>query len=138
MHELPSLSELVELIKNDHKYHEFYKNEDNWLIDQENFSDTYGITKIYSLLVDHYGGSLMFLDDCNILFEWCEITQIMYILGINIMEGFANFLYHPEKRCIIEEDGNLIPDIELERQAEELVKVEFANLLKSLKQENSG
>ncbi|CAG8614290.1 7224_t:CDS:2 [Funneliformis caledonium] len=131
MHELPSLSELVESIMNDHKYREFCENEDNWLIDQEYFSDTYGITKIHPLLVDRYGGSLMFLDDRNILFEWCEMTRSMYILGINKMEGFANFLYHPEKRCVIEVDGKLIPDMELERQAKESAKVEFTNLAKA-------
>jgi hypothetical protein len=43
------------------------------------------------LLVDRYGGSPMFLDNRDILFEWCEMTQSMYILGINIMEGLANF-----------------------------------------------
>jgi hypothetical protein len=131
MHELRSLPEMVESIENDHKYREFRKNEDNWLIDQEYFSDTYGIAKICPLLVDRYGGSLMFLDDRNILFEWCEITQSMYILGINIMEGFANFLYHPEKRCVIEVDGKLILDMELERQAKESAKVEFTNLAKA-------
>ncbi|RGB31096.1 hypothetical protein C1646_817563 [Rhizophagus diaphanus] len=133
MRELPSLSELAESIKNDHKYREFRENEDNWLIDQEYFRDTYGITKIQPLLVDRYGGSFMFLDNRNILFEWCEMTQSMYILGINKMEGFANFLYHPEKRCIIEVDGKLIPYMELRRQAKESAKVEFANLVKNMK-----
>lgn len=130
MHELPSLQELAESIKNDHKFREFHENEDNWLIDRKYFSDTYGITKIHPLLVDHYGGSFMFLDDRNILFEWCEMTQSMYILGINIMEGFANFLYHPEKRFIIEVDGKLILKMELERQAKESAKIEYANLPK--------
>ena len=43
----------------------------------------------------------------------------MYILGINKMEGFANILYHSEKKCIIIKDtGEIIPDEELECQAE--------------------
>ncbi|RGB42894.1 hypothetical protein C1646_661879 [Rhizophagus diaphanus] len=55
----------------------------------------------------------------DILFERCEMTQSMYILGINIMEGLANFLYHPEKRRAIKVD-------ELERQArEEAAKIKI-------------
>ena len=44
------------------------------------------------------------------------------------MEGFANFLYHPEKRCVIEVDGKLIPDVELKHQAKEFAKATYANL----------
>ena len=42
------------------------------------------------------------------------------------MEGLANFVYHPKKRCIIDEDtGELIPEVELRRRArEELAMVE--------------
>ena len=76
--------------------------------------------------------SVLFLDSRGILFEWCELTQDMYILGINEMEGFANILYHPEKKCIIIKDtGEVIPDMDLERQAQELVVAEFANLVKA-------
>ncbi|RIA95264.1 hypothetical protein C1645_734230 [Glomus cerebriforme] len=126
MQELSSLPELFESIKNDHEYREFHKDKDKWLIDQEYFSDTYGITKICPLLIDRYGGSFMFLDSRDILFEWSEMTQSMYILGINIIEGLANFLYHPEKRCIIEVDGKLILYEELKRQAiEEAAKIKI-------------
>jgi hypothetical protein len=53
----------------------------------------------------------------------------MYVLGINEMEGLANFLYHPEKKLkIMEETGEMIPDVELKRQAKELVEVQLANL----------
>jgi hypothetical protein len=43
----------------------------------------------------------------------------MYILGINEMEGLANILYHPEKRCIIIKE--IIPYVELVRQTKERV-----------------
>ncbi|PKK80849.1 hypothetical protein RhiirC2_767603 [Rhizophagus irregularis] len=39
---------------NNHEYREFHENKDKWLIDQNYFNDTYGITSI------RYGGSLMF------------------------------------------------------------------------------
>ena len=42
----------------------------------------------------------------------------MEILGINKMEGLANYLYHREKVCVIEE-GELIPIVELERRVKE-------------------
>ena len=54
------------------------------IIDQENkeyFSDTYGITNIHPLLVDHCGMTIMFLDDRGILFVWCEMTQSMYCIS---------------------------------------------------------
>ena len=35
MQKLPSLSEMVEQIKNEHKYREFHEPKDEWLIDQE-------------------------------------------------------------------------------------------------------
>ena len=75
--------------------------------------------------------SVLFLDSRGILFEWCEFTRDMYILGINEMEGLANILYYPEKRCIIIKDtGEVIPDVELERQAKELAVAKLANLTK--------
>jgi hypothetical protein len=115
-------------------YHELQP-EHEWLIGQENkeyFNDAYGITNINPLLEDDDGMSVLFLDSRGILFEWCELTQDMYILGINEMEGFANILYHPEKKCIIIKDiGEIIPDEELERQAEESAETEFANIVKA-------
>ncbi|CAI2182179.1 11512_t:CDS:2 [Funneliformis geosporum] len=122
MCELPSLLELVDATKNK-------------LIDLENkeyFNDEYGITDINPLLEDNYRMSVLFLDSRGILFEWCEFTRNMYILGINEMEGFANIFYHPEKRCIIIKDtGEVISDLELERQAEESAKAVLANLAKA-------
>ena len=56
----------------------------------------------------------------------------MYVLGINEMEGLANFLYHPEKKLMIMEDtGEMIPDVELKRQVKEIVKAQLANLKKA-------
>jgi hypothetical protein len=134
MRELPRLSGLVEATKNNCGYRELQP-EHEWLIDQENkeyFYDAYGITDINPLLEDDDGMSVLFLDSRGILFEWCELTQDMYILGINEMEGFANILYHPEKKCIIIKDtGEIIPDKELERQAEESAKAEYANIVKA-------
>ena len=88
----------------------------NWIID-------FGITNIHPLFVGCYEMVVLFLDDRGIVFSWCEMTHEMYILGINKMEGLANFLYHPKKRCVIIEDtGELV---ELRRHArEELAMVE--------------
>ncbi len=134
MQKLQGLSELIDAIKNDHGYHEFQPKYE-WLIDQENkeyFSDAYGITDINPLLVDNYGMTVLFLDCRGILFEWCELTQDMYILGINEMEGLANILNHPEKRCIIIKDtGEVIPYVELVRQAKELAVAKMAKLAKA-------
>jgi hypothetical protein len=49
-----------------------------------------------------------------------EMTYGMHFLGINKMEGLANYLYHPEKICAIMEDtGELVPEVELERHVRE-------------------
>ncbi|PKY37572.1 hypothetical protein RhiirA4_450439 [Rhizophagus irregularis] len=109
--------------QNDREFHEFHKSTDEWLIDQENkeyFKKTYGITNIHPLFVDHYGMTVLFLDDRGILFAWCEMTKDMDILRINKMEGLANYLYHPEKVCAIMEDtGELVPRLELKRRVKE-------------------
>ncbi len=56
------------------------------------------------------------------------MTKEMSILGINKMEGLANYLYHPEKICAIMEDtGELVPEVELTRRViEELANEELA------------
>ena len=73
--------------------------------------------------------TVLFLDSRGILFEWCEFTKDMYVLGINEIEGLANILYHPEKKLMIMEDtGKIIPDAKLKCQAKEFAKVTYANL----------
>jgi hypothetical protein len=128
MHKLPSLSDLVGATKCDREFREFRELTDKWIVDQEHkkyFSDTFGITNIRPMFVGCYGMVVLFLDDRGILFSWCEMTYEMYILGFNIMEGLANFVYHPKKRCVIDEDtGKLITEEELRRCAmEELAMV---------------
>ncbi|CAI2187142.1 3820_t:CDS:2, partial [Funneliformis geosporum] len=127
MPKLSSLSELVDEIKKVHKFYEFHEPTNKWLIDQENkeyFSKTYGINNIHPLLVGCHGMVVLFLDDRGIVFAWCEMTHEMYIHGINKMEGLANFLYHPQKRCLIVEDtGELISDVELRRIAKEELEI---------------
>jgi hypothetical protein len=133
MQKLPSLSELVDTTKNKRGYHELQPKHES-LIDQENkeyFNDEYGITGINPLLVDDYGMTVLFVDDRGILFEWCELTRDMYVLGINEMEGLANFLYHPEKKLIITEDtAELIPYVELVHHAKEWAEAELAKITK--------
>ena len=134
MPKLQSLSELVDAVRNDCRVHEFNESQFKykWIIDQENkeyFHDAYGITNINPLFVDNYGVTVYFLDSRSILFEWCEFTSEMCVLGINEMEGLANFLYHPEKKLMIMEDtGEMIPDVELQRQVEESVEAIYAKL----------
>src|ERR1044072_3945826 len=92
MRKLQNYLELVDTLKNDRKFREFHGPTDEWLIDQEYreyFNETYGITNIHPLLVDHSGMVVFFLDDRGILFAWCEMTKEMDILGINKMEGLA-------------------------------------------------
>jgi hypothetical protein len=134
MPKLRSLSELVDAVRNNRGFQSFNESQlkYGWIIDKENkeyFHDAYGITNINPLLVDNYGMTVLFLDSRGILFEWCEFTREMYVLGINEMEGLANILYHPEKKLMIMEDtGEMIPDAELKSQAKEFAKATYANL----------
>ncbi|CAI2183768.1 19747_t:CDS:2 [Funneliformis geosporum] len=120
---LQSYSELVDRLKDDCEFHEFYEPVDKRLIDQENrkfFSKEYGITPIHPLLVDHSRSVLLFLDDRGIIFMWSESESEMCILEINKLEGLANYLYHSNKICVIIEDtGELIPKVELKRRETE-------------------
>ena len=46
--------------------------------------------------------------------------QTMYVLGINKVEGLANYLYHPKKVCaIMEETGEMVSEMELTRRVKE-------------------
>ncbi|CAG8651727.1 9374_t:CDS:2 [Funneliformis caledonium] len=124
--------------ENDREFREFHGPTDEWLIDQEYreyFNETYRITNIYPLLMDHSGTVMFFLDDRGILFAWCEMTKEMDILGINKIEGLANYLYHPEKVCSIMEDtGELVPRVELKRRVkEEMAKEKLAEKSKEKK-----
>jgi hypothetical protein len=128
MQKLPSYSELAEKLKNDRKFREFYEPTDGWLIDKENreyFNKTYGITHIRPLLVDNSGMIVLFLDDRGIMFMWSEMEYGMRILGINKVEGLANYLYHPEKECVVmASTGELVPEVELIRRVKEKMEKE--------------
>jgi len=119
MQKLQSYSELVDRLKDDCEFREFYEPVDKQLIDQENrefFGKKYGITSIHPLLVDHSRSVLLFLDDRGIMFMWSESESEMCILGINKLEGLANYLYHPDKICAVMKDtGELVPEVELTR-----------------------
>jgi hypothetical protein len=123
MRKLPSYSELADKLKNDRKFRGFCEPTDGWLIDKENreyFNRRYGITHIRPLLVDRSGMIVLFLDDRGIMFMWSEMEYGMRILGINKLEGLANYLYHPYKICVVMEDtGELVPEVELTRRVME-------------------
>src|SRR5438034_889050 len=82
----------------------------------------------------------LFLDDRGIMFKWSEVTQDMHILGINKMEGLANYLYHPEKVCAIMEDtGELVLKEELKRRVKEKMakeKLEKEELAEKKREKN--
>ena len=56
---------------------------------------------------------------------WSEIEYGMRILGINKLEGLANYLYHPDKICVVMKDtGEVVPEVELERRVMEKLENE--------------
>jgi hypothetical protein len=119
MQKLQSYPELVDRLMNDCEFRKFHGPTDEWLIDQENrefFGKKYGITSIHPMFVDHSRTVLLFLDDRGIMFMWSETERGMQILGINKLEGLANYLYHPDKICAVMKDtGELVPEVELTR-----------------------
>ncbi|CAB5379241.1 unnamed protein product [Rhizophagus irregularis] len=101
MQKLQSCSELVDRLKNNCEFCEFHGPTDKSLIDQENRE---------------------FFDDRGIMFMWSEMEYGMRILGINKLEGLANYLYHP---CdIMEDTGELVPEVELTRHVMEKLENE--------------
>ncbi|CAI2171891.1 3648_t:CDS:2 [Funneliformis geosporum] len=85
--------------------------------DQEHFNNTYGITYINPLLIDHSGMVVLFLNGRGVMFKLSEMTKDMHI---NKMEDLAKYLYHPEMVCAIMEDtGELVPRVQLKRRVKE-------------------
>ncbi|CAG8618342.1 3466_t:CDS:2 [Diversispora eburnea] len=118
--ELPDVSEMIEQLKDDPRgYHE---NTDKGLLhpeDREYFRETFGITGVRPVFVDHSGMVVLMLDDRGIMFKWNEMEQSMKYMGRNLKEGLANHLYFPENICaIIESTGELIPVDEVEARVE--------------------
>ncbi|CAB4388943.1 unnamed protein product [Rhizophagus irregularis] len=61
--------------------------------------------------------NLQIKDDRGIMFKWSEMERGMHILGINNLEGLADYLYHPDKICAVMEDtGELVPAVEPTRR----------------------
>ncbi|CAG8818781.1 7894_t:CDS:1, partial [Dentiscutata erythropus] len=121
MQKLPELSELLEQLKDDrYGYHE---NSDEGLLhpeDKEYFCETFGITGVRPVFVDHSGMVVMMLDSRGIMFKWNDMEHSMYYMGRNLKEGLANHLYYPENICaIVESTGELIPVKELKALVEE-------------------
>jgi hypothetical protein len=48
------------------------------------------------------------------MFKWSEMEYDMDILGINKVEGLANYFYHPEKVYnVMKDTDKLVPEVEL-------------------------
>ncbi|KAF0417041.1 hypothetical protein F8M41_007343 [Gigaspora margarita] len=131
MQKLPELSEMIEQLKDDpFGYHE---NSDEGLLhpeDKEYFCETFGITGVRPVFVDHSGMVVLMLDSRGIMFKWNEMEHSMKYMGRNLKEGLANHLYYPENICaIIESTGELIPVKEVEARVEEQDLAEPVNVI---------
>ncbi|KAF0531205.1 hypothetical protein F8M41_011905 [Gigaspora margarita] len=131
MQKLPELSEMMEQLKDDpFGYHE---NSDEGLLhpeDKEYFCETFGITGVRPVFVDHSGMVVLMLDSRGIMFKWNEMEHSMKYMGRNLKEGLANHLYYPENICaIIESTGELIPVKEVEARVEEQDLAEPVNVI---------
>jgi hypothetical protein len=124
LQELPEMSDMVEQLKSDSCG--FHKTKRQDLLDPRAigyFDDTFGITGVTPVFVDHSGMVVWFLDSRGIMFQWDEMEQIMTYLGNNLREGLANYLYHQENMCaILEDSGNLIPLEKLEQESTQRAK----------------
>ncbi|CAI2192944.1 1449_t:CDS:2 [Funneliformis geosporum] len=138
MQELPNMSDLVEKLKNDRGFRE---TTDEKLIhseDKEYFHDTFNVTGVYPIFVDHSGMVILILDDRGFMYRWDEMSQNLDYLGNNLREGLTNCLYHPEKICaIMEFTCELIPVEELIRSVNEEVDKYMENFDGLQKKNNS-
>ncbi|CAG8549515.1 8179_t:CDS:2 [Funneliformis caledonium] len=95
-------------------------NKDLWFFDEEHrehFAEEFGVTNICPLYVDHYGFAMWMLDENKRLLLWNEMENSITYLGLNLTEGFTNYLIHPDRLCYITDDNfRLVPVDEFERQ----------------------
>ncbi|CAG8838893.1 18871_t:CDS:2, partial [Racocetra persica] len=113
-------------LKNDHKFHDVIDEKDDDLLytdDLKYFHQTFNITGVRLLFVDHSGYMVLILDDRGFMFVWDEMSQDLDYLGNSLREGFTNLIYHLEKICaIMEFTCELIPREELRRQIREKLR----------------
>ncbi|CAG8485877.1 25022_t:CDS:2, partial [Gigaspora rosea] len=87
MQKLPELSDMIEQLKDDpYGYHE---NSDEGLLDPEDkeyFYETFGITSVCPMFVDHSGLVVLMLDSRGIMFKWNEMDNSMKYMGRNLKE----------------------------------------------------
>ncbi|CAG8680326.1 4392_t:CDS:2, partial [Racocetra persica] len=137
MPELPDLSELIDKLKNDRRFHEVINEKNKDLLhsnDLEHFHQTFNVTGLRPSFVNHSGYVILILNDCGSMFRWDKMSQDFDYLGNSLREGLTNYIYHPEKICtIIEFTGEMIPREELRYQSiKKLHGLKFQSFAKML------
>ncbi|RIA83601.1 hypothetical protein C1645_742937 [Glomus cerebriforme] len=102
MQKLPELSEITKMIKQlkNSKPYGIHETTDEEVLDSElrtYLHKSFGISGVHPVFVDDSRMVIWMLDDCDNMFRWNEMEQSMDYLGMNLKEGLANLLYHPEK-----------------------------------------
>ncbi|RIA86774.1 hypothetical protein C1645_828775 [Glomus cerebriforme] len=104
-------------------FHQITERDSLDLLDEghiEYLDETFGITGIQPLFIDHSGLVIWFLDKNGNMYEWDEMQQNLQYMGKDLIDGLTNKFIYPENICVVLEDtGERIPVEEFNRQIEE-------------------
>ncbi|RIA79442.1 hypothetical protein C1645_840680 [Glomus cerebriforme] len=116
-----------QLDKNNHlEFHQITKKDSLDFVDDEYIeylNDTYGITGIQPVFIDHSGYVIWLLDKDGNMYQWCEMQQGLRYMGKDLIDGLTNYFIYPENLCeVMEDTGERIPVEEFKREMKEKAK----------------
>ncbi|PKY49823.1 hypothetical protein RhiirA4_528630 [Rhizophagus irregularis] len=89
----------------------------------EFLNETFGITGIQPVFIDHSGFVIWLLDKVGNMYQWNEMQRSLRYMGKDLIDGLTNHFIYPEKLCeVMEDTGELIPIEEFKRKMEEKAK----------------
>jgi hypothetical protein len=106
----------------------------------EDLNETFGITGVQPVFIDHSGFVIWFLDKDGSMYEWDEVQQNLRYLGKDLIDGLTNNFIYTENMCkVMEDTGERIPVEEFKREMEERAKMIWDNriILKNIKKKRT-
>ncbi|GET52499.1 hypothetical protein GLOIN_2v1791304 [Rhizophagus irregularis DAOM 181602=DAOM 197198] len=89
----------------------------------EFLNETFGITGVQPVFIDHSGFVIWLLDKVGNMYQWNEMQRSLRYMEKDFIDGLTNHFIYPEKLCeVMEDTGELIPVEEFKRKMEEKAK----------------
>jgi hypothetical protein len=129
---LPELSNLPDYIceqldkNNPPGFHQITKNDSLDFVDAEfieDLNETFGITGVQPVFIDHSGYTIWLLDEGGNMYQWCEMQRSLRYMGKGLIDGLKNHFIYPENLYeVMENTGERIPVEEFRRKMKEKAK----------------